>query len=127
VFGDWETGTGRYDHNRNKLGREDLQVEHRVRRDSPRTVPGVKLSGITTALPALDRSRLATPRSEPLPGLENVYATQGTAVASYSPSRNKTATGVVFTSAFSGKTVVHPPHRLGGRGLCARKNGRSGL
>lgn len=38
---------------------------------------------------------------------ENVYATQGaffpTAVVSYSPSRNKTATGVVFTSASSGK------------------------
>jgi outer membrane protein TolC len=34
---------------------------------------------------------------------ENVYAEQGaffpTAVASYSPSRNKTATGVVFTAA----------------------------
>jgi NodT family efflux transporter outer membrane factor (OMF) lipoprotein len=38
---------------------------------------------------------------------ENVYAAQGaffpTAVVSYSPSRNKTATGVVFTSASSGK------------------------
>src|SRR6516225_5107083 len=38
---------------------------------------------------------------------ENVYAEQGaffpTAVVSYSPSRNKTATGVVFTSASSGK------------------------
>jgi NodT family efflux transporter outer membrane factor (OMF) lipoprotein len=38
---------------------------------------------------------------------ENVYAAQGaffpTAVASFSPSRNKTATGVVFTSASSGK------------------------
>src|ERR1700719_4481069 len=38
---------------------------------------------------------------------ENVYAGQGaffpTAVAGYSPSRNKTATGVVFTSASSGK------------------------
>jgi len=38
---------------------------------------------------------------------ENVYAAEGaffpTAVASYSPSRNKTATGVVFTSASSGK------------------------
>jgi NodT family efflux transporter outer membrane factor (OMF) lipoprotein len=37
---------------------------------------------------------------------ENVYAQEGaflpTAVASYSPSRNKTATGVVFTSASSG-------------------------
>jgi NodT family efflux transporter outer membrane factor (OMF) lipoprotein len=37
---------------------------------------------------------------------ENVYAAEGaffpTAVASYSPSRNKTATGVVFTSASSG-------------------------
>jgi NodT family efflux transporter outer membrane factor (OMF) lipoprotein len=37
---------------------------------------------------------------------ENVYAAQGaffpTAVASYSPSRNKTATGVVFTAASSG-------------------------
>jgi NodT family efflux transporter outer membrane factor (OMF) lipoprotein len=37
---------------------------------------------------------------------ENVYAEQGaffpTAVASYSPSRNKTATGVVFTAASSG-------------------------
>src|SRR5690348_9673512 len=37
---------------------------------------------------------------------ENVYAAQGaffpTAVVSYSPSRNKTATGVVFTSASSG-------------------------
>jgi NodT family efflux transporter outer membrane factor (OMF) lipoprotein len=38
---------------------------------------------------------------------ENVYAAEGaffpTAVVSYSPSRNKTATGVVFTSASSGK------------------------
>src|ERR1700738_2880457 len=38
---------------------------------------------------------------------ENVYAAQGaffpTVVAGYSPSRNKTATGVVFTSASSGK------------------------
>ncbi len=38
---------------------------------------------------------------------ENVYAAQGaffpTAVVGYSPSRNKTATGVVFTSASSGK------------------------
>ena len=38
---------------------------------------------------------------------ENVYAAQGaffpTAVVSFSPSRNKTATGVVFTSASSGK------------------------
>ena len=38
---------------------------------------------------------------------ENVYAAQGaffpTTVASFSPSRNKTATGVVFTSASSGK------------------------
>jgi NodT family efflux transporter outer membrane factor (OMF) lipoprotein len=38
---------------------------------------------------------------------ENVYAEQGaffpTAVVSYSPSRNKTATGVVFTSASSGQ------------------------
>ena len=38
---------------------------------------------------------------------ENVYAGEGaffpTAVVSYSPSRNKTATGVVFTSASSGK------------------------
>jgi NodT family efflux transporter outer membrane factor (OMF) lipoprotein len=38
---------------------------------------------------------------------ENVYAEQGaffpTAVVSYSPSRNKTATGVTFTSASSGK------------------------
>src|SRR6516164_3096979 len=38
---------------------------------------------------------------------ENVYAAEGaffpTAVASYSPSRNKTATGVTFTSASSGK------------------------
>ncbi len=38
---------------------------------------------------------------------ENVYAAQSaffpTAVASFSPSRNKTATGVVFTSASSGK------------------------
>src|ERR1700731_4301567 len=38
---------------------------------------------------------------------ENVYAGQGaffpTAIAGYSPSRNKTATGVVFTSASSGK------------------------
>src|SRR6202040_978182 len=38
---------------------------------------------------------------------ENVYAAEGaffpTAVAGYSPSRNKTATGVVFTSASSGK------------------------
>jgi NodT family efflux transporter outer membrane factor (OMF) lipoprotein len=38
---------------------------------------------------------------------ENVYAAQGaffpTAVVSYSPSRNKTATGVTFTSASSGK------------------------
>ena len=38
---------------------------------------------------------------------ENVYVGQGaffpTAVAGYSPSRNKTATGVVFTSASSGK------------------------
>src|SRR5215469_10062936 len=37
---------------------------------------------------------------------ENVYAAQGaffpTAVVSYSPSRNKTATGVVFTAASSG-------------------------
>ena len=37
---------------------------------------------------------------------ENVYAAEGaffpTAVASYSPSRNKTATGVVFTAASSG-------------------------
>ena len=37
---------------------------------------------------------------------ENVYAEQGaffpTAVVSYSPSRNKTATGVVFTAASSG-------------------------
>jgi outer membrane protein TolC len=37
---------------------------------------------------------------------ENVYAGEGalfpTAVVSYSPSRNKTATGVVFTSASSG-------------------------
>jgi NodT family efflux transporter outer membrane factor (OMF) lipoprotein len=37
---------------------------------------------------------------------ENVYAAEGaffpTAVASYSPSRNKTATGVTFTSASSG-------------------------
>ena len=37
---------------------------------------------------------------------ENVYAQEGaffpTAVASYSPSRNKTATGVVFTAASSG-------------------------
>jgi NodT family efflux transporter outer membrane factor (OMF) lipoprotein len=37
---------------------------------------------------------------------ENVYAAEGaffpTAVASYSPSRNKTATGVVFTGASSG-------------------------
>src|ERR1700738_671914 len=40
-------------------------------------------------------------------GWENVYAAQGaffpTAVVSYSPSRNKTATGVVFTSASAGK------------------------
>ena len=38
---------------------------------------------------------------------ENVYAEQGaffpTAVVSYSPSRNKTATGVTFTAASSGK------------------------
>jgi NodT family efflux transporter outer membrane factor (OMF) lipoprotein len=38
---------------------------------------------------------------------ENVYAAQGaffpTAVVSFSPSRNKTATGVTFTSASSGK------------------------
>jgi len=38
---------------------------------------------------------------------ENIYAAQGaffpTAVASFSPSRNKTATGVTFTSASSGK------------------------
>ncbi len=38
---------------------------------------------------------------------ENVYAEEGaffpTAVASYSPSRNKTATGVVFTAASSGQ------------------------
>ena len=38
---------------------------------------------------------------------ENVYAAEGaffpTAVASYSPSRNKTATGVTFTAASSGK------------------------
>ena len=38
---------------------------------------------------------------------ENVYAEEGaffpTAVVSYSPSRNKTATGVTFTSASSGK------------------------
>jgi len=38
---------------------------------------------------------------------ENVYAGEGaffpTAVVGYSPSRNKTATGVVFTSASSGK------------------------
>jgi NodT family efflux transporter outer membrane factor (OMF) lipoprotein len=38
---------------------------------------------------------------------ENVYAAEGaffpTAVASYSPSRNKTETGVTFTSASSGK------------------------
>jgi NodT family efflux transporter outer membrane factor (OMF) lipoprotein len=38
---------------------------------------------------------------------ENVYAAQGaffpTVVASFSPSRNKTATGVTFTSASSGK------------------------
>jgi NodT family efflux transporter outer membrane factor (OMF) lipoprotein len=38
---------------------------------------------------------------------ENVYAAQGaffpTAVVSYSPSRNKTATGVTFTAASSGK------------------------
>src|SRR3984893_18035296 len=38
---------------------------------------------------------------------ENFYAAQGaffpTAVASFSPSRNKTATGVTFTSASSGK------------------------
>src|SRR5215470_17390756 len=38
---------------------------------------------------------------------ENVYAAEGaffpTTVASFSPSRNKTATGVVFTSASSGK------------------------
>jgi NodT family efflux transporter outer membrane factor (OMF) lipoprotein len=38
---------------------------------------------------------------------ENVYAAQGaffpTAIASFSPSRNKTATGVTFTSASSGK------------------------
>ena len=38
---------------------------------------------------------------------ENVYAAEGaffpTAVASFSPSRNKTATGVTFTSASSGK------------------------
>jgi NodT family efflux transporter outer membrane factor (OMF) lipoprotein len=38
--------------------------------------------------------------------LENVYAAEGaffpTAVAAYSPSRNKTATGVTFTSASSG-------------------------
>jgi len=38
---------------------------------------------------------------------ENVYAAQGaffpTALASFSPSRNKTATGVTFTSASSGK------------------------
>jgi NodT family efflux transporter outer membrane factor (OMF) lipoprotein len=38
---------------------------------------------------------------------ENVYAAEGaffpTAVAGFSPSRNKTATGVVFTSASSGK------------------------
>jgi outer membrane protein TolC len=38
---------------------------------------------------------------------ENVYAGEGaffpTAIAGYSPSRNKTATGVVFTSASSGK------------------------
>src|SRR3984893_5557151 len=40
------------------------------------------------------------------PAWENVYAAQGAffpaAVASYSPSRNKTATGVVFTAASSG-------------------------
>ena len=38
---------------------------------------------------------------------ENVYAAEGaffpTAVVGYSPSRNKTATGVIFTSASSGK------------------------
>src|SRR5207237_4531048 len=37
---------------------------------------------------------------------ENVYTAQGaffpTAVISYSPSRNKTATGIVFTAASSG-------------------------
>src|ERR1700740_3691278 len=41
---------------------------------------------------------------------ENVYAEQGaffpTAVVSYSPSRNKTATGVVFTSVWSGKHLL---------------------
>jgi NodT family efflux transporter outer membrane factor (OMF) lipoprotein len=46
---------------------------------------------------------------------ENVYAAQGaffpTAVASYSPSRNKTATGVVFTAASSGPPyfTLHTP------------------
>src|SRR3984893_11446983 len=46
---------------------------------------------------------------------ENVYAAQGaffpTVVASYSPSRNKTATGVVFTAASSGPPffTLHTP------------------
>jgi outer membrane protein TolC len=62
---------------------------------------------------------------------ENVYAAEGaffpTAVASYSPSRNKTATGVTFTSASSGSPffTLHTAQVVGSRARSRPKSSSS--